>query len=330
MLAALSLLIAAASDEPKFVERLGYKIAYRTVGEPVHGTTVAIAGGPGFSSRAVWAFGFELAGVTWTVLFDQLGTGDSSPATGAPMLSLGFTVADLEAVRKDLGLERWHVFGQSWGAIVATAYAAQHPDRVESLTLTGVPSFDLLGQQVLSQNLTARLPQSVQNELFAVQADPALSPEDKTARMVLGVMPYYFFDEAWGKSLAGRAPEGMFSPKVFGRLYVDVTKPETYDRIEKGLAAWKGRALIVQGHQDPVGAAMGHLLKERCLPGARVVMLDRCGHFAWLERPDDFFGAVAEHLAGKRVAGWWDLMEDDPAYEDHVKARTAAGWPFGK
>jgi proline iminopeptidase len=72
------------------------------------------------------------------VLFDQRGCGRSTPRGSLEANTTSDLVADLEAIRTQLGIERWVVFGGSWGSTLALAYAQAHPARVLALVLRGI------------------------------------------------------------------------------------------------------------------------------------------------------------------------------------------------
>lgn len=72
------------------------------------------------------------------VLFDQRGCGKSTPHASLEENTTWHLVSDIEAVREHLGIERWQVFGGSWGSTLALAYAEKHPDRVTELVLRGI------------------------------------------------------------------------------------------------------------------------------------------------------------------------------------------------
>jgi proline iminopeptidase len=72
------------------------------------------------------------------VLFDQRGAGRSTPHADLHDNSTWDLVADIEKLREHLGIERWQVFGGSWGSTLALAYAETHPQRVTELVLRGI------------------------------------------------------------------------------------------------------------------------------------------------------------------------------------------------
>ena len=94
-------------------------------------------GGPGdgCSPRARQLFDPQV----WNaVLFDQRGSGRSTPLGELTDNSTAQLVADIERLRQHLGIDRWLVFGGSWGSTLALAYAQAHPQRVNGLILRGI------------------------------------------------------------------------------------------------------------------------------------------------------------------------------------------------
>lgn len=109
------------------VERCG-----RVGGIPV----VFLHGGPGAGCKADHRQFFAPDRYD-VVLFDQRGAGRSRPYGGVEANDTWRLVADLERIREHFGIERWALFGGSWGAALALAYAETHPERVLGLVLRG-------------------------------------------------------------------------------------------------------------------------------------------------------------------------------------------------
>ncbi|KNC85849.1 proline iminopeptidase [Sphaeroforma arctica JP610] len=72
------------------------------------------------------------------VLFDQRGAGRSTPHANLENNTTQHLIADMEVIRKKLGIEKWQVFGGSWGSTLSLAYAEEHPDKVTELVLRGI------------------------------------------------------------------------------------------------------------------------------------------------------------------------------------------------
>ncbi|TAN05623.1 MAG: prolyl aminopeptidase [Rhodanobacteraceae bacterium] len=98
---------------------------------------VFLHGGPGAGLAPYHRRFFDPA--RWrVVLFDQRGAGQSTPFADLTDNTTWDLVADIERIRTHLGIERWLVFGGSWGSTLALAYAEAHPARVTGLVLRGI------------------------------------------------------------------------------------------------------------------------------------------------------------------------------------------------
>lgn len=111
-------------------------MAWRTVGNPAGAPWLLLHGGPGSSCQPGMLAPLDLAR-QWAIAPDQRGCGASRPRGQTSANTTQALVADLEALRVHLGLERWSVLAGSWGTVVALAYAQAHPQRVQRLVLRG-------------------------------------------------------------------------------------------------------------------------------------------------------------------------------------------------
>jgi len=114
-----------------------HTLYYEQCGNPNGKPVVFLHGGPGGGTNAKCRRFFDPA-VYRIVLFDQRGCGKSTPHAELTDNTTWDLVADIERVREHLGIERWQVFGGSWGSTLALAYAQTHPDKVSELVLRGI------------------------------------------------------------------------------------------------------------------------------------------------------------------------------------------------
>lgn len=115
----------------------GHEIYWETCGNPRGAPVVFLHGGPGGGSLPHHRRFFDPA--FWRiVLFDQRGAGRSIPAASIADNTTAHLVADLERLREALGIARWLLFGGSWGATLALAYAEAHAERCLGLVLRGI------------------------------------------------------------------------------------------------------------------------------------------------------------------------------------------------
>ncbi|MGE5271948.1 MAG: prolyl aminopeptidase [Thiohalocapsa sp.] len=114
-----------------------HRMYWEESGNP-HGPAILfLHGGPGAGATAAHRRFFDPA--HWRiVIFDQRGSGRSTPLAAVEDNSPAHLVADIERLRQELGIARWAVFGGSWGSTLALHYAETHPERVCGLILRGV------------------------------------------------------------------------------------------------------------------------------------------------------------------------------------------------
>jgi len=115
----------------------GHAIHYEQCGNPEGKPALFVHGGPGGgtdpSQRRFWdPEAYRI------VLFDQRGCGKSTPHASLEANTTPHLIADMEKLREHLGIDRWQLFGGSWGSTLSLAYAETHPDRVSELILRGI------------------------------------------------------------------------------------------------------------------------------------------------------------------------------------------------
>ncbi|MGW6446368.1 prolyl aminopeptidase [Lentzea sp. NPDC055074] len=119
----------------------GNEVYWETVGNPGGKPAVFLHGGPGAPSkgarRSLDAEKFRI------VIFHQRGCGQSTPHASDPAADMGVNttghlIADMEKLREHLGVEKWLLYGGSWGTTLALAYARRHPERVSEMILIAV------------------------------------------------------------------------------------------------------------------------------------------------------------------------------------------------
>jgi len=115
----------------------GHTIYFEECGNPRGQPALLVHGGPGGGSNPTMRR-FHDPEHYRIILFDQRGCGRSTPHASLEANTTWHLVADMERLRETLGVERWQLFGGSWGSTLALAYAETHPERVESLILRGI------------------------------------------------------------------------------------------------------------------------------------------------------------------------------------------------
>jgi len=255
----------------------------RIAGQPdATATMIALHGGPGNSSdymRSLEALAGEGLAV---VTYDQRGTGQSSePSGGYGMASY---IADLEAVRQAVGVERFHLLGHSWGGVLALRCAGAYPERLQSLILAGS---GVLTPEAAQQGQASRA------QRVASLQEQGLLPED--IQSISDLLPAYFSDPRF--EMPAELKNMSYNPEVEQITWAALDG----DDLAAGLDQLKLPVLLLWGEDDPFGMAYvesaRHTLTSADL---EIVLLEHCGHY-WHECPDAFFSHVRDFL--ERVAG---------------------------
>lgn len=114
-----------------------HKVYWEESGNPNGKPVVFVHGGPGGGTEPKYRQFFNPEKYR-IVLFDQRGCGQSTPHASLDENTTWDLVADIERIREMLKIERWQVFGGSWGSTLSLAYSQKHPDRVTELVLRGI------------------------------------------------------------------------------------------------------------------------------------------------------------------------------------------------
>lgn len=119
-----------------------HRVYWEICGNPSGKPALVLHGGPGSGCSPGWRRYFN-PDLYRIVLFDQRGSGRSTPHASEPNIDLSTNTTphllrDIELLRRHLHIERWLLLGASWGSTLALAYAERHPDRVTEIVLEGI------------------------------------------------------------------------------------------------------------------------------------------------------------------------------------------------
>jgi proline iminopeptidase len=142
----------------------GNLVYWEVCGNPRGKPALVVHGGPGSGCTPGARRWFDPAAYR-VVLFDQRGCARSTPSAGDPGTGLeanttAHLLADMERLRRHLGIDRWLLFGGSWGSVLSLAYAQRHPDRVSELVLFGVATGRRAETDLLTHGLGRLFPEA--------------------------------------------------------------------------------------------------------------------------------------------------------------------------
>lgn len=254
-------------------------------GDPI----IVIHGGPGLSQDYLLPQMAKLAQTNLVIFYDQRGCGLSTGAINEDSIQIKTFVDDLEAIRKSFGYKKVTILGHSWGGFLAMQYALVHPESIHKLILlnTMPPSseeFSLFVQEWIKRMAPYH------DELKAIKDTPEFtkgnpSTIEKYYRIIFGRYCYnpekadllnlYMSPKA---SIDGAQVYEIFRQNLF-------TKPFNFHDQLKQL---KIPTLIVHGDFDPIPPSTAEKLHES-LDGSKYILIKNCGHFPYIETPEELF-----------------------------------------
>lgn len=272
-----------------------HSIYVEQCGNPNGAPVIFLHGGPGSGCNPAQRRFFD-PDHYHIILFDQRGCGRSQPAGEISNNTTQDLIADIESIRLHLNIDRWHVFGGSWGSTLALAYATNHPSKVLSLTLRGIflsrqHEIDwFLGQVALFfpeawQTLLAPVPNSHKENVLDYYADQIFL--DDTSISVPAATRWNAF-EASIMSLIPKADSSPVNGSIElarARVQIHYIKHLCFiegDHILK-IAQTQLAAIpttIVQGRYDMVCPPQTAWELSQALPHAKFIMVADAGHSA--------------------------------------------------
>lgn len=276
-----------------------HRVYYEQSGNPRGKPVVFLHGGPGGGTHPRMRCFFDPTAYR-IVLFDQRGCGKSTPHACLEDNTTWALVADMERLRVHLGIERWMLFGGSWGSSLALAYAETHPERATGLILRGIFTlrrrelqwFYQEGASALFpdawEDYLAPIPPEERGDLIAAyhrrltSEDPALRLaaarawsvwEARTSHLVLDDEQVQTFDAEEFALAFARIECHYFVNRGF--FTHDTQLLDDVDRIRHL------PGVIVQGRYDVVCPMETAWALHRRWPEARLVVVPDAGHAAF-------------------------------------------------
>lgn len=284
--------------EDGFVDFRGYDIYYRIAGgreDDMRLPLVCLAGGPG----SPWGYLLPLDALAQgrrVVYYDQLGCGRSSVPEDPGMWTVDLFVEEHGMVMEALGLEQYHLLGQSWGGMLAMEYLLGGPDDVASLVLASAPcSIPQWASE--TGRLRAALPDDVQAVLSRHEEAGTTDSEEYMVAMMSFYSRHVCRIDPWPDFIANafmainqEIYNTMFGPSEF---FVTGTLKD-WD-VTGRLGELDLPTLITTGLYDEATLEIGKTLHDN-IPGSTWVLFEQSSHCAHAEEPERYAEVVSSFL----------------------------------
>ena len=272
----------------------GGEIWYRVTGTDTGTPVILLHGGPGFSSYYLKALE-RLGDDRPVVRYDQLGSGKSDPSSDTTRFTIAHFVAELDSLRRHRGRERVHLYGHSWGTILAVEYYRAHPEHVVSLVL-GSAALDVPAWEQNARNLLKTLPDSMQQAVEVREAEGDYDAPDYQA-----AVGEFYGRYVWLRPVEADLDSTMASANM--DIYSHMFGPSEFT-VTGTLSSYDARPFL-PSIDIPVLYTVGEFdeanpeLVEgfaRQTPQARVVVIPDAAHITAWDNPEADVQAVREFL----------------------------------
>lgn len=277
--------------------------AYGSTITAAHGAlpVIVVNGGPGLSHlylihNNVWTR--RVAQQRPVIFYDQRGTGASRLLHADASQSMEAQVADLEAVRASLHAEKVDLAGDSYGGLLAAAYAAAHPEHVNALILSdsATPGFSHLHPRL--EEVFPDVVAHVKEESAKLQGQP-----DAKARIAdldfAAHMRMIFYSETLYNQFAAALPESGLSAATGDAVSNAVEKIDLTEQMKQ----FRFPTLVIQGRFDMNVTPDVSWMVAHLIPGAELVWFEKSGHLPYYEEPDKYVSVVTAFLKAHDPAG---------------------------
>jgi 4,5:9,10-diseco-3-hydroxy-5,9,17-trioxoandrosta-1(10),2-diene-4-oate hydrolase len=269
----------------------GLTLHYHEAGDPAGETVVMLhGGGPGASAWSNFGRNLAVLSARFHVLaVDQPGFGRSDKPTEFPTQFYTFSADAVAELLEHLGIAKAHFVGNSLGGGTAVRFALNHPAKAGRLVLMAPGG---LGLNVISADPTEGI-----KKLYQFAAPPGPTKE-KLADFLRTLVfdQSVITDELVADRFAFAAdPETLRSMAAMGASFM---RPESFEDAMLWREAYKlrQRVLLIWGREDRVNPLDGALVGLKLIPRAELHVFGRCGHWAMLEKFDEFNRLTADFL----------------------------------
>ncbi len=285
-------ILSCFGQESHFVKTQDGMLHYKVIGEgePI----LIINGGPGFSSEGFKNIATEISSLGYkSILFDQRGTGKSTlNHIDTNTITMRKMALDMEVIRKDIGVDRWILFGHSFGGMLANYYTSKFPDNVSAMIHSSSGGLDLHLIDNAQSNLNSRLTDQEIDSLsfwrYKLREDES---EYNRRRFNQYLASAYVYQKHNIPVVSERLMQGNMS---LNRMVWDDMFRINFD-CKKELKSFDNPVLILQGKQDIIPQSIA-FAAEKVFSNSSLFFLDHCGHYGWLDKKKEYLNRINDFL----------------------------------
>jgi proline iminopeptidase len=289
-----------AEPDGAFLTLNGKRIWYRAEGQGA--PLLLIPGGPGASHTYLWPHLSSLSKQFRIIYYDPYGRGRSDAADDPAEYTFARDVDEIEGLRRELHLSKINLYGHSYGAMVAQAYALKYPESLNHLILVSpfhsAEAWQKGNNDTWNEQLRNQMPETW-SRLQEMRSQGHLSCEEEYQRVQdeISMIPSYYYDPSNATI--------RDSLDVNQHVYCQLAGPDA-DMVLGGdmvsldfrqkLKEIKIPTLIIAGRWDRTAIPRFTTQYKELMPQASFVIFEKSGHLPFIEEPENHTGIVTDFL----------------------------------
>jgi proline-specific peptidase len=279
----------------------GGRVWYKSVGEGDLPPLLVVHGGPGFAHNYLTALE-DLADRRKVIFWDQLGCGRSETPNDTSLWTMDRSLREVDAVREQLGLDRHHLFGNSWGGMLVQQYVLDRSPDLLSLTVSNsLASMPRFGED--TNRLKAQLPQDVQDTIDWHEDREYYACPEYQGAIGLWYQTYICRMKPWPpgleESFAGVGMDiymTMVGPSDF-KVIGNLKDWDILDRLHEITVP----TLFVAGRYDECTPENMQLMHEQ-IPGSQFALFEKSAHMPFWEEREECMQTINDFMTGAESA----------------------------
>ena len=284
-----------------YLDFRGYRLWYNIVGdreEPGRLPLLTLHGGPGAAHDCIEPLAGLAESGRRVIFYDELGCGRSDQPHDPSLWTMDLFLDEVATVRNALGLEAFHLFGLSWGGMLALEYALTQPTGLASLTIASAPASDSEWMEA-ARRLRLELPLDTQQALDRHELSGTTDDPEYQAAMLVFYERHVCRRKPWPDCVQRSLQNLLANPEV----YLTMNGPSEFN-ITGTLHDWSVRdrlgeihvpTLVTSGRYDECTPEVARTVSSG-IPGAESVIFEQSAHFAQAEEPERYLAVMGDFL----------------------------------
>jgi proline iminopeptidase len=271
-------------------------------GEPIY----FLSGGPGITPAYMIPMVNELSKKFLCVLVHQRGTGKTRLSVNKENFNIDLYSNDIKSIKEKLLHKKIMLLGHSWGGMLAMHYLAKYPEDLSMVVLVSPGGLSMTFMGYFPDNINSRLSseekasmqriQKLISQIRSVATKEVLNKEIHflETELINVRIGGYVFEKSNAERL--KLAPGDIDNTIISYVFGDLGRRK-WD-LQNDLAKVSVRTHIIQGRQDPIDLETAFRIQQ-AIKGSELHIIERCGHFPWVEQHDEFYKVLNDILARK-------------------------------